>query len=193
MPVERPSKLLLVLLAASSLQGCVALVGTGIAAGAMTAYDRRTAAALVDDQYIEFKANETLAKDQELWDQSHINVTSYNGVILLTGETPSETLRTRTATLLQGIERARRIHNELAVAAPSSLLSRSSDTLITTTVKSSLLRLDVDLAGRTKVITENGVVYLMGLVTREEADASTNVARQTSGVQRVVRIYEYID
>lgn len=197
--VSRPSALALpvglatVMLICALLQGCIAAVGTGVVAAGATAYDRRTAGTLIDDEIIELKFIERVSSDKELWNQSHINVTSYNNVVLLTGEAPSETLRQRVTDVAARVPKVRSVHNELAIAAPSSLLSRSSDALVTTQAKASLANLDLDLAGRTKVVTENGVVYLMGLVTRAEGDAATNVTRQIGGVQRVVKVFEYLD
>lgn len=191
--LQRLSPLLLLVGVVLLLQGCVAAVGTGVVAGAATAYDRRTTGTLIDDQIIELKVVERASKDTELWDQSHINVTSFNNIVLLTGEAPSELLRQRLTKLAAGVPKVRSVHNEMAIAAPSSLLSRSSDTVVTTKALAALANLELDLAGRTKVVTENGVVYLMGLVTRAEADAATNVARQVGGVQRVVKVFEYLN
>ncbi|HSS63913.1 MAG TPA: BON domain-containing protein [Gammaproteobacteria bacterium] len=178
---------------AALLGGCAAAVGAGAVTGAAVAYDRRTAGTFVDDGLIELKAVGALQKDEELWDYSHINVTSFNNIVLLTGESPSEALRQRAAQAVANLQKVRKVHNEVAVAAPSSVLSRSGDTLITGKVKTALLNSDNVDATRIKVVTENGVVYLMGLVTQTEADAATEVARRVGGVQRVVRIFEYID
>ncbi len=189
-------KLLLTMIIAAQtalLGGCVAAVGAGAVTGAAVAYDRRTTGTFVDDGLIEMKAVGALQKDEEVWNYSHINVTSYNNIVLLTGETPSEALRQRAAQTVANLQKVRKVHNEVAVAAPSSVLSRSGDTLITGKVKTALLNSDKVDATRIKVVTENGVVYLMGLVTQTEADAATEVARRVGGVQRVVRIFEFID
>ena len=176
------------------LPGCAALlVGTGVAAGAAATTDRRSTGTLVDDEIIELKALDLIRKEVELYEQAHINATSYNNIVLLTGETPSEDLRNRAAELVSGIAKVRRVQNELAVAAPSSMLSRSSDSVITGKVKSAIVRYSIEVATRTKVVTENGVVYLMGLLERSEAEASTDAARKSGGVQRVVKVFEYID
>lgn len=176
------------------LEGCAAaLVGAGAATTAVVANDRRTTGTMVDDQTIEWKARAALGNNEKLWNESHINVTSYNNVVLLTGETPNEAMRTEAGRLVRQIDKVRGVHNELQVAAPSAMLSRSSDTYITSKVKSSLLA-DGDVPGsRIKVVTEAGTVYLMGLVTREEADSATEVTRQVGGVQRVVKLFEYMD
>lgn len=175
------------------LGGCAAMVGAGVATGAAVALDRRTAGTMLDDQNIEFKAVGALQSDEELWKHSHINVVSFNQIVLLTGETPSEALRQRAAEHVRQLQKVRKVHNEITVAAPSSMLSRSGDSWITGKVKTALLNqlaLDVN---RVKVVTENGVVFLMGLVTSAEAEKATEIARQVKGVQRVVRIFEYVE
>lgn len=180
--------------AAAALPGCTAVViGTGVAATTAAAYDRRTTGTMLDDETIEFRVEGALKGDEELYDQSHINVVSYNSVVLLTGETPSETLRTRAVELARNTPKVRTVHNELTIAAPTSMMARSNDTVITGKVKTGLANVEVDLAARTKVVTENDVVYLMGLVTREEGDAAANVARRVSGVAKVVKVFEYVD
>lgn len=187
------------------LQGCAAAVlstgapgvagaaGAAGAASAATAVGRRSAGTVVDDQVIEFKATARLLRDRTIFESSHVNATSYNGILLLTGETPDLALRSRAEDLVKDIEKVRRVQNELAIVAPSSLLSRSSDAVITGKIKTAIGRYDIRVAARTKVVTENGVVYLMGLLRTEEADAATNIARRIGGVQRVVKIFEYID
>ncbi|WJW74833.1 BON domain-containing protein [Thiohalobacter sp. IOR34] len=189
--------LLAILLTATGLAGCTpAVVGTTAATGATVAHDRRTAGTFIEDQSIELKALIALRKDPQLRDQAHLNVTSYNMIVLLSGEAPSETLRQRAADIVRGIDRVRKVHNELKVAAPSSMMSRSSDTLITAKVKVGLFSIK-DVPGfdptRVKVVTENGTVYLMGLVRRVEGDAAAEAARRVSGVQRVVKLFEYLD
>lgn len=190
----------LLLLAASLalLQGCAAVVGTGAmgaagVAGVATATDRRSAGTVVDDEVIELKALAALRRNDDIAPNSHINATSYNGVLLLTGETLNEDTRRQITQLVENIDKVRRIHNELAIAAPSSMLSRSSDSVITAKIKTALGRHSFEIAARTKVVTENGVVYLMGLVRRGEADVSTDIARKIGGVQRVVKLFEYVE
>lgn len=178
---------------AGFLQGCVpALVIGGAATTAAVVHDRRTAGSIVDDQGIEFKALAALRSDEDLYRQAHINVTSYNSIVLLTGEAPTEALRNRALELVRPIDRVRSVHNEIRIAAPSSLTSRASDTLLTGKVKASLVGAENIDATRVKVVTEAGVVYLMGLVTRTEADAASDIASRVSGVQRVIKIFEYI-
>ncbi|BAZ94881.1 uncharacterized protein FOKN1_2510 [Thiohalobacter thiocyanaticus] len=178
------------------LNGCAPLVVGGTATGVAVVHDRRTAGTVLEDQSIELKALSALRKDEELYKQSHLNVTSYNMMVLLSGETPTEGYKQRAEQIVSGIERVRRVYNELRVAAPSSMMSRSSDTLITGKVKTSLFSIK-GMEGfdptRVKVVTENGTVYLMGLLTRREGDAVAEEARSVGGVQRVVKLFEYID
>lgn len=176
------------------LQGCAGvLLGAGAATTAVVANDRRTTGTMMDDETIEWKARAALGRNEKLWNESHISVTSFNNVVLLTGETPNEEMRAEATRLVREVDKVRGVHNELQVAAPSAMLSRSSDTYITSKVKTSLLA-DGEVPGsRIKVVTDAGTVYLMGLVTRGEADAATEVTRQVGGVQRVVKLFEYID
>jgi osmotically-inducible protein OsmY len=182
--------------AGALLQGCAPLVIGGAAAGATVAHDRRTAGSFIEDQAIEMKASTALNSEPELRRQGHINVTSFNMIVLVSGEAPSEALRQRAGEVIGGIEKVRRVHNEVIVAAPSSVMSRSSDTLITAKVKTSLFRIkgmESFDPTRVKVVTENGTVFLMGLLTRAEGDATARAASGVGGVQRVVKLFEYLD
>lgn len=178
------------------LNGCAPLVVGGTATGVAVVHDRRTAGTVLEDQSIELKALSALRKEEDLHRQSHINVTSYNMMVLLSGETPTEAYKQRAGEVVGNVEKVRQVYNELRVAAPSSMMTRSSDTLITGKVKTSLFNIK-GLEGfdptRVKVVTENGTVYLMGLLTRREGDAVAEEARRVGGVQRVVKLFEYID
>ena len=181
---------------AAGLQGCAALVVGGAATGAVIAHDRRSFGTVIDDQEIEFRAWQALRAHQRLYDQSHIGVTSYDRIVLLTGETPTPEMRAEAGKIVGQIANVRRVYNQLAIAAPDSLATRISDAGVTARVKVSLF----DVPGlkhfdptRVKVVTEEGVVYLMGLLTHKEATAVTNEVRHIDGVQRVVTVFEYID
>lgn len=179
------------------ISGCAPLViGAAAVGGATVVHDRRTAGTMVDDQAIETKTVAALYREPDLMKQSHINVTSYNNIVLLSGETPTEAFRTRVEEITKGIEHVRRVYNELTIAAPSSYMNRSSDSWLTTQVKAHFVEVR-DIKGfdptRVKVVSENGTVYLMGLVSRREADAAAESARQVGGVQRVVKLFEYTD
>lgn len=186
--------LLAALICVPVLQGCAGAVVAGGATAVALAHDRRTAGSVVEDQNIEFKAFLAKSKDDALMEQSNINVTSFNQVVLLTGETPSSALRNRMEKLARDIPQVRTVHNEIVVARPSNLSSRGNDVWLVSKIKANLFKVkqpDFDPT-RIKVIAENGAVFLMGLVTRAEADAAVELVRQMRGVQRVVKVFEYI-
>ncbi|MFZ5593580.1 MAG: division/outer membrane stress-associated lipid-binding lipoprotein [Pseudomonadota bacterium] len=180
-------------LTAALLQGCVGAIVAGGAAGASAATDRRTMGTIVEDQSIEIKAKRAINADGELADQARISTTSFNGVLLLTGQAPNEDARARAADKVKDIDKVRKVHNEIVIGQPISLQTASRDTWITTKVKSMLLGAKGISANDIKVVTDNGAVYLMGLVTHAEADIASDIASRTDGVERVVRIFEYID
>ncbi len=189
-------KIFLISLIPLMLSGCAAaVIGAGAAAGttAVVAHDRRTAGTFIEDQNIELKAAKSFYSDKEINDSSHLNVTSYNLVVLITGETPSEDIRNRIVNIVREIPKVTHVYDELTIAAPSSWTSRTSDSLITSKVKTKLLTLDNFDGTRVKVVTEKGVVYLMGLLTRTESDVATKVAQETGGVQKVVKLFQYVD
>ena len=187
--------LLAILISLSFLQqGCAPVVAGGaVATSIIVARDPRTTGTIIDDKGIQMKVGNAIYEDEMLGDQVHINVASYNGVVLLTGETPTAEMRARAEQIVSEVDKVRRVHNEITVAAPSSGLTRSSDTLITTKVKTRMVAEKEFDSGRIKVVTENGTVYLMGLVTRQQAAVATEISRSVSGVQRVVRLFEYTD
>lgn len=174
------------------LQGCApVLVGAG-ATGALIATDRRTTGTVIDDNSITITAEHALIGESTL-EGGHINVTTYNGRVLLTGEVPHDAMRKEAERIVRQDGRVKDIHNELAISAPSSIVARTSDTLISARIKAALVGLDIEGFNPTdvSVTTERGIVYLMGFVTQAEGDAVTEVVRTTSGVQKVVRIFEY--
>ena len=178
------------------LSGCVpvVLIG-GAAATASVVHDRRTTGTIVEDSSIELRIKNELGKDEKISDQAHINVTSYNGIVLLSGEAPSQSLSSRVGEIARRDKQVRRVHNEIQIAAPSSLMTRSSDSWITTKVKSSLVGLGIKGfdPSRVKVVSENGTVFLLGMVYHKEADAIVAQTQQVSGVQRIVKLFEYLD
>lgn len=183
--------LLLLVLVSGSLQGCFPVVAVGVGAGVMMAQDRRTSGAYIDDEAIENKASGLI--DRQYKNNVHVNVTSFNRNVLISGEVPSEAVKTEIGKLVFGIENVRNVSNELAVSGPSTLTSRSSDSLITSNVKLRFVDDKRFNASHVKVVTENGKVFLMGIVKRAEADAAAEVASSTGGVQHVVRLFEYLD
>ena len=173
------------------LNSCAALVVGGVATGANVAHDKRTTGTFIEDEAIELKSLKAIFEDKELSKQTHLNITSFNTIVLVSGEAPTEELRERTIQIVRNIPKVSHVHNEISIAGPSSLMSRSGDTFITTKVKTKLI-VEKNLDGtHVKVVTENGVVYLMGLLNREDADKATEIARQTGGVQKVVKLFQY--
>ena len=184
---------LLLIALITQLAGCAAVAVGGVAATGTAATDRRTTGTLIEDQAIEIKAYKALKEDAELNEQAHLNVTSYNTVVLLSGETPTDAMRQRAMEIVKGVDKVTHVYNELSIAAPSSMVSRSSDSYITTKVKTKLFA-DEKISGtKVKVNTEKGVVYLMGIVSRAESEIATDIARQTGGVQKVVKLFQYTD
>jgi osmotically-inducible protein OsmY len=174
-------------------QGCAELIVVGSATAAVAAHDRRTVGSFVDDEGIEWKAVAAINADDKLYKEVHINVTSMNGVVLLTGEAPTAEQRDGVLTAVRSVPAVRRIVNEIRITPPTTLGSRSNDAWITGKVKSKLVGTEGLDSTRVKVVTENAIVYLLGLVNKKEGELATEAARQVAGVQRVVKLFEYID
>jgi osmotically-inducible protein OsmY len=172
------------------LSGCfgAALVG-GAATGALIANDRRPPEVVLGDERVELAAVQRL--NQHFGDRAHVSVTSYNYTALLTGEVPDQKSKEDAEKLIAQVERVKSVVNELQIGLPSSLSSRGNDTYLTGRVKATFVSANQFNANQVKVVTERGVVYLMGLVTRKEADEATRIASRTPGVQKVVRVFEY--
>lgn len=188
----RSAALLVSALGASLLMsGCAAVLLGGAAVGsALVVTDRRSTGTQLDDQSIELKAVNRIAS--VVGDRGHVSATSYNKVVLLSGEVPDEALRTRVEQQVGGIEGVRSVVNELAIMGPSSLTARSNDSLLTSKVKATLVDAKDIQASAIKVVTERGTVYLMGRVTEREAARASDLARSVGGVQKVVRVFEVI-
>jgi len=180
-----------VIVASTLLSACVPLVVAGAAAGtALVATDRRTVGAQADDEAIELKIGNNIGTGYG--DRVHVNVTSYNGIVLLTGEVPEPGLVTTIGDIARTTAKVRRVHNELVVAAASPVGSRTNDSYITSKVKARFVEANKFSATHVKVVTDREVVYLMGLVKRDEADAAAQIASTTTGVVRVVKLFEPI-
>lgn len=185
--------LLVGLLTTVPLAGCAPIIVAGAGTAAVASHDRRTVGAFVDDQTIELKVRNAIQSEDALRKEVHINVTSMNGIVLLSGETPTAEQRDLALAKARTVAGIRQIVNELQVAPPSSFGSRSYDTWLTTKVKTKMVRADELDSTRVKVVTESDVVYLLGLVTKQEAELATEAARTVGGVARVVKLFEYID
>lgn len=182
-----------ILCANLALAGCGSLLASMQADPIEDEPTERTFAQHIEDESIETKAKVNIhAADEALYD-ANIVVVSYNGYVLIAGQVGTEELKALATDVVRKIHGVRRIYNELEIAAPSSALTRSSDTWITAKVKTWLLGRSDTEGSRVKVVTEDGVVYLMGLVSREEAERISSVAADISGVQRVVRLFELVN
>jgi len=153
----------------------------------------RTFGTRLNDGRVESYAMKNIEDADPQLDDAHVEVTSYNGVVLLTGQVPSEELRALAEQSIDGIRHVKRVHNELHVAGPTSLVARTNDNWLKAKIKSKLAFSDKTESGRIKVVVEDGVVYLMGLLTRGEAEAAVEVVREIYGVQKIVKVFEYID
>ena len=177
-------------LALPLLQGCFPLAVTGMGAAALMAADRRTTGTYIEDEGIELKALSALGDVNSRG--AHVNATSFNRRVLLTGEVPTEELRAKAEEAVRALPNVANVTNELQVAGASSMASRGNDSLITSNVKARMLNNPKFKVNHIKVVTEANTVYLMGLVTVEEGDAAVEVARTTQGASRVVKVFEYI-
>ena len=175
-----------------SLGGCGSLLATMEVDTIEDEPTDRTLAQQIEDESIETKARVNIHAADQTYDDAHLVIVSFNGYVLLAGQVPTEALKARATDVVRKIDGVRRIYNELEIASPSSAMTRSSDTWITAKVKSWLLGSPDTEGLRVKVVTEDGVVYLMGLVTADEAQRITDTAAGISGVQRVVKLFEIV-
>ena len=171
------------------IQACVPLAAVGAGTVAVMVEDRRTAGIYIEDENIEWKA---IARLHEKFKAAHVNATSYNRRVLLTGEVPNEETKKGIQDEIRAVPSVREVINELQVAGASSLTSRGNDSLITTNVKTRMVNNGKFSPNHVKVVTEAGAVYLMGLVSESEGEAAAELARTTSGVSRVVKAFELI-
>ena len=177
-----------------ALQGCVAVVATTAAGGVLVAEDRRTNAAMLEDESLEFKVGGRIVeKYNSQRDKLHLNVTSYNRNVLITGEVPSDEVKAGAEKIAREVPNVRNVTNELVVGEPASFGSRSNDTLITSKAKTRFIEARKFQPNWVKIVTENKVVYLMGIVNHKEAADAADIASTTSGVEKVVKVFEYTD
>jgi len=177
------------------LSGCAVplLLFGGVATTAVISGDPRTAGTMLEDEGIEMNVRASLNAVPEIRNEAHINVTSYNHVVLLSGEAPSAAMRNRAETNAKKIPSVRRLYNQIVIAQPSSFFTRSLDSFITMQVKARISESRFANSNMTKVVTENGVVFLIGILKRVEADAAAEAARVVPNVVKVMRAFEYLD
>jgi osmotically-inducible protein OsmY len=188
--MKRTALAIVIAAATLSLQGCFPIAAVGVGATALVVDDRRSPGFYIEDENIEWRARTVIV---DRFKNAHINVTSYNLSALITGEVPDERTKTEVGEAIRKVANVKNVTNELVVGGNSSLAARSNDALITTNVKARFLGAKGFSSNHVKVVTEAATVFLLGIVTKEEADAATEVARTTSGVSRVVKVFEYID
>ncbi len=174
-----------------ALQGCFPIVAVGVGAGALMGADRRTAGTYIEDTAIEGKASSQILGQYK--NTVHASVTSVNRHVLITGEAPSIEAKAGVEKIVASVSEVKSVSNELVIADNSSLVSRTNDSLVTSNVKLGFINNKDFQPHHVKVVTENGIVFLMGLVYRKEAEAATEIARNSKGVQRVVTVFEYLD
>jgi osmotically-inducible protein OsmY len=172
------------------LTGCLPMVvAAGVGGATLVATDRRSVGAQADDEAIELKiANEVSARYGET---VHVNATSYNGIVLLTGEVPDQGAYASIGNIAASTDRVRSVHNDLAIGPLTPLSARTNDSFITSKVKARFVEANKFAANHVKVVTERGVVYLMGIVSRQEADAAAQLASTTAGAVRVIKVFQY--
>ncbi len=182
--------LAVLLLCVPVLSGCFGAAAVGVGTGALMLTDRRNSETFVSDEGMELRASSRIS--EKYGEKAHVNVISYNRMLLLTGEVPSEAAKADVEKIASGVPNVKSITNELAVAGPSGFGVRGNDAYITSKIKARFIDHDKFAANHVKVITEAGVVFLLGLVTQQEADDAVEIARTTGGVQKVVRVFEII-
>jgi len=175
-----------------SLQGCFFAGAAAGAAGIAVIYDHRKIAKILNDQEITKRISDKILENHAL-SRNHIEVTTFNQIVLLTGETANPLQRDQAETIARSVPDVAKIYNQLTVRGPTSSLTRASDSWITTKIKTEMLATEDLQSGTIKVVTENGSVYLMGIVNRSQADMAVDIARKTAGVQRVMKIFKYTD
>lgn len=185
-------RIVVTLVLASLLQGCVGAFLAGAAVGGVVAYEGRNAHSKKNDLRLSQLAHKKLNADKELMLHSRVVISAYDGIVLLAGQAPTAELKSQAQDIVETVPGVRRVYNEITISGPISSLTQSSDTWITTKVKSMLLATQGLDSSQIKVVTENGTVYLLGKVSRGQSRIAADVARKVSGVQRVVTLFEYI-
>jgi osmotically-inducible protein OsmY len=185
---------LLALTLCLGISGCSSVINASREAPIDDDRGTRTFGSKIDDSLIETKVAVNIAKaNPDLDNNSHIVVTSFNGVVLLAGQTPRADLKQLAEQTASQVQKVKKVNNELQVIAPSSMLARSNDAWLTSKIKTEMLTDSAIPGSRIKVVTENGIVYLLGLLTQAEATRATNLVQGVSGVQKIVKLFEYID
>ncbi|QTF94043.1 BON domain-containing protein [Halomonas sp. BM-2019] len=191
--IRKPLLTPLLLAAALGLAGCATVTGVTHQGTIDENYGKRTVGTQVEDQNIETKIGHNLRRSDARLGDARINVDAYNGVVLLTGQVPSQELKEKASEVAREVRNVREVHNELSVAANLPASQRISDTWLNTRLRTNLAANDRIDSGRIRVITENNTVYLMGIVNRGEADRIVEAVANAGGMQRIVKVFDYLD
>ncbi|MCD6045257.1 MAG: uncharacterized protein K0R48_420 [Gammaproteobacteria bacterium] len=183
----------LLLLMVALLDGCVVAVVAGVTVAGVVVYEGRSPSTLSADGRISYDAEHKIFADKELAKKARIIVSSFNGVVLLAGQTPTEEMRTRAAQLVQTVPGIKRLYNEITIGTPISALTQSSDSLITSKIKTQLLATKSLNSSQMKIVTENSTVFMLGQVTRGQGKTAAEIASKSSGVKKVVTLFEYVE
>ena len=175
------------------LQGCAAAVVAGTASAVTAANDRRTIGSQIDDNNIEIKASIAISEVERLEKSARVNAISVNGIVLLVGQVANQEMKNEAQITVEAIAGIRKIHNQLRIGSNIGITTQTHDSWLTSKVKAQLLATKDISSNNIKVVTENAEVYLMGLVSQDEANRAVDIARNVSGVERVVKVFEYIN
>ena len=175
------------------LQGCAAAVVAGKASAVTAANDRRTIGSQIDDNNIEIKASIAISEVERLEKSARVNAISVNGIVLLVGQVANQEMKNEAQITVEAIAGIRKIHNQLRIGSNIGITTQTHDSWLTSKVKAQLLAAKDISSNNIKVVTENAEVYLMGLVSQDEANRAVDIARNVSGVERVVKVFEYIN
>lgn len=174
------------------LSGCESLLIAGAATGAAASQDRRSVSTQFEDEKTELKTIIAMFDNDDVWKDTNIEVVSYNNVILMIGQAPTATLKEKATDEVKKIAKQKKVHNQIRIAAPISFFARRNDEYLTTKIKSSMLFTSEFPSSKVKVVTENAEVFLMGLMTQQEAEKAVEITRNVDGVKKVIKVFEYI-
>lgn len=183
----------LILLTLALLQGCAGAVVVGAFSGAKMANDERSVGTQLSDTNADFQISSALAKHDDISSQTNITAVVMNNNVLMIGQSPNSMLRDKAVNTVQGLQLGGKIHNQIRIGNPTSFTTRSNDTWVTTKVKGRMLNENGVDVTRIKVVTENGEVFLLGLVDQKQAELAVDIARNTAGVRKVVKVFEYVE
>lgn len=188
----KPVKFLTIVLIISTLQSCAVATVVAITAGASMATDRRSIGNQIDDQSIEVEAYNEITKNKALYNNTNLHIISVNGSVLIVGQAPTTHLKAQALKIIHAIKSVVRVHDQIRIGNTTAVTTQTNDAWLTSKVKTALFSSDSVNGKNIKVVTENGEVFLMGIVSKKEADIAVNITRNISGVNRVFKAFEYL-